>query len=602
MRNVNYKSDFDFIMRLKDCADDTKTVPFPDCDFEAMFWTSSKTKAYIASCKGGVCTNCFRTKDGDMHFVFDNQHMGLGTLHWEPHFELPNDLYPDSIQDLFRKASLDIKLVDGDGDCPTTAEIEFIAPFIKGDAFTYADFTPEQITELQKPAVDAATEVKATEKAVKDAETLRVEAEKKRVSAEDTRKTSEDSRVSAESSRVSAENKRTESENTRDSNERTRISNENTRIANEQTRKDNELIRQTNEQKRVSAEDERKDSETLRKTSEQSRIGAEELREHSEGLRKSAEDEREASETVRQTEESTRQTDEQTRQTNEQTRQAQEQSRQTAENARADAENARATEFAGFADEIDEAKRAVFDDLWLKAVGTYGSIDHTHVEEDGVERHYYLNELWLTYDEATAVYQAGAIDSTAVAKRYFGAKIRTNLPPVITGQAKGETAFVFECLHIADSSDIEVLNLASSYDSSLYNFKLSPANNKGTDRVFSCSELRAIIGYICLNGSNLSPYRLFGTCPKLEDVRVTAVSSDLDIKSLPKINVASIKFMIEKSSVPNDKTITITVHPDTYRKLTLPLDPDADGYADRDTAWDGLVELAATHKITFATA
>lgn len=251
----------------------------------------------------------------------------------------------------------------------------------------------------------------------------------------------------------------------------------------------------------------------------------------------------------------------------------------------------------------DRAKQHLFDDLWKEACGKWGTVDHTHVEEDGVERHYYLNELWLTYEEATAVYQAGAIDSTAVAKRYYAAKIRTNLPPVITGQAQGETSFVFECLHIADSSDIEVLNLASSYHSSLYNFKLSPANKKGTDSVFhNCPELRAIIGYICLQWSNLSPKGLFGICPKLEDVRVTAVSNDLDIKSLPKINVASIKFMIEKSSVPNDKTITITVHPDTYRKLTLPLDPDADGYADRDTAWDGLVELAATHKITFATA
>lgn len=154
MRNVNYKSDFDFIMRLKGCADATKSVPFPDCDFDAMFWTSSKTKAYIASCKGGVCTNCFRTKDGDMHFVFDNQHMGLGTLHWEPHFELPNDLYPDSIQDLFRKASLDIKLVDGDGDCPTTAEVELIAPFIKGDKgdkLTYADLTEEDKADFFAP-------------------------------------------------------------------------------------------------------------------------------------------------------------------------------------------------------------------------------------------------------------------------------------------------------------------------------------------------------------------------------------------------------------------------------------------------------------------
>ena len=47
----------------------------------------------------------------------------------------------------------------------------------KGNAFTYADFTPGQIAELQKPAADAIAAVEATEKAVKDAEALRVNAE-----------------------------------------------------------------------------------------------------------------------------------------------------------------------------------------------------------------------------------------------------------------------------------------------------------------------------------------------------------------------------------------------------------------------------------------
>lgn len=436
MRNVNYKSDFDFIMRLKDCADDTKTVPFPDCDFDAMFWTSSKTKAYIASCKGGVCTNCFRTKDGDMHFVFDNQHMGLGTLHWEPHFELPNDLYPDSIQDLFRKAALDIELVDGDGDCPTTVDVELIAPFIKGDkgdSFTYDDFTTEDKAELIAPIKDNIDRA-ITQK-------------------QDKLTTSVDLNIS--------------------------------------------------EDKVLSL--------------------------------------------------------------------------------------------------TERAKQRLFDDMWRTAAGEYGTVDHTHFNEDGTPSPYYLNELWLTYDEAVAVYQAGAIDSTAVAKRYYGAKIRTNLPPVIAGQAAGETAFVFECLHIADNSDIEVLNLASIYNYNrwIYNFKLSPANNKGTDNVFGyCLKLRKIIGHICLQGSNLSPKRLFGGCPKLEDVRVTAVSNDLDIMSLPKINVASIKFMIEQSRVPNDKTITITVHPDVYAKLT---GTDTTLTEEESAQWQALVPLAAEKRITFTT-
>lgn len=195
MTKINYKSDFDFILKLKDGADPKKTVPFPEGDFDARFWTSNKANAYTASYRDGVYTNCFRTEDGGMHFVFDDHRMGKGALHWEPHFELPNDIYPDNMQDLYRKAALDIELVDGDGDCPTTAELEAILPYIKGpkgdkgdkgdkgnkgDAFTYDDFTPEQIEGLQRPATEAAQRLQEFQTTAEANESEREEAEEKR--------------------------------------------------------------------------------------------------------------------------------------------------------------------------------------------------------------------------------------------------------------------------------------------------------------------------------------------------------------------------------------------------------------------------------------
>ena len=224
MTKINYKSDFDFILRLKDCADPKKTVPFPEGDFDARFWTSNKANAYTASYRDGVYTNCFRTEDGGMHFVFDDHRMGKGTLHWEPHFELPNDIYPDNMQDLYRKAALDIELVDGDGDCPTTAELEAMLPYIKGEPFTFEDFTPEQIAELQRPATEAASSVLKLETAVETAE-------KKRIADEQSRQTAEQERVGAEETRVS-----------------------------------NESIRQSNEQKREKAEADRQTAERERET------------------------------------------------------------------------------------------------------------------------------------------------------------------------------------------------------------------------------------------------------------------------------------------------------------------------------------------------
>ena len=137
MRKINYKSDFDFIMRLKDASG--KEVPWPECDWDALFWTSNKPNAYRASCIGGVYVNCFREADGSIHFVFNNHRMGKGTLHWEPHFRFPNDIYPDGIQDQFRKAQLGIELVDGDGDDVTDIpEVEVYMPAVYLTAYDLA--------------------------------------------------------------------------------------------------------------------------------------------------------------------------------------------------------------------------------------------------------------------------------------------------------------------------------------------------------------------------------------------------------------------------------------------------------------------------------
>lgn len=131
MRKVNYKSDFDFRMKLKDASG--KEVPFPECDWDAEFWTSSKQNAYRASWIGGEYVNCFREADGSIHFIFDNHHLGMGALKWEPHFRLSNDIYPDSVRDTYSRAPLEIELVSGQGDEPTEAEVEYVIPYIKGD-------------------------------------------------------------------------------------------------------------------------------------------------------------------------------------------------------------------------------------------------------------------------------------------------------------------------------------------------------------------------------------------------------------------------------------------------------------------------------------
>lgn len=159
MKKINYKSDFDFLLRLTDYKGNA--VPFPDCDWDARFYTSSKANAYVASCKDGVCVNCIKEEDG-VRFVFDRHNLGVGTLKWEPHFEFPNGIYPDGIQDKYEPQPLDIELVPGRGDCPTQAEIEAVLPVIKGDKgdkLTYADLTESDKADLRKPLEETLTKL-----------------------------------------------------------------------------------------------------------------------------------------------------------------------------------------------------------------------------------------------------------------------------------------------------------------------------------------------------------------------------------------------------------------------------------------------------------
>lgn len=89
MTNINYKSDFDFILRLRGC--NGNDAGFPAYDFVAKF-----------------------------------------------HASLPNDLYPDGTLDKVVPMPLDITLVPSVGDCPSMLEVEASVPYAVIDAYDMA--------------------------------------------------------------------------------------------------------------------------------------------------------------------------------------------------------------------------------------------------------------------------------------------------------------------------------------------------------------------------------------------------------------------------------------------------------------------------------
>lgn len=201
----NYKSDFDAILHLKSCVGDVcKEIGWPDYDWVARFYTTSHDNVYIASNIGGVLTNCFND-NGNIHVVFNNHGFSSGTLRVEFSAEIPNEIYPDGSQIEVSPQALNIELVRGVGDCGTIADVEVMLSYIKGDkgdtgpqgpkgdkgdkgdAFTYDDFTPQQIADLKQPATDAALQLQEFQTTAEANELKREENENKRVLAEEKR-------------------------------------------------------------------------------------------------------------------------------------------------------------------------------------------------------------------------------------------------------------------------------------------------------------------------------------------------------------------------------------------------------------------------------
>lgn len=350
MKRINYKSDFNFILRLLDCRG--VEVGFPDYDWVARFWTGVKANAYEVSCIGGVCKNCYND-DGTIHVVVDNHHLSPGVLRVEFVAMLPDGIYPDGDERVAVPAPLDVELVRTAAPCPSSFEVEVILPYIK---FRYEDLTDGQKAELMQPAVDAANHAEAV---LKDAEAATAEAVrsnrelaanvKAAAEAETQRQRAEETRVSNEESRQRAETLREDAEAKRKSAETTRV--------------DTEAVRVTSENARVAAEADRAKAETTRVTAENARVSAESKRVEQEDSRKEAEESRASEETKRVDAEAKRVTAENSRKTAEQGRVTAENGRVSAEEARVSAEQERAAEFESWQTELDGKadKGAVFD-------------------------------------------------------------------------------------------------------------------------------------------------------------------------------------------------------------------------------------------------
>ena len=255
---------------------------------------------------------------------------------------------------------------------------------------------------------------------------------------------------------------------------------------------------------------------------------------------------------------------EQTRVEAEQQRVEAEQQRVEAEALRVEAEQARASEFAGFAQDINKGSLRLLDLQWEQAGGSVIVSGETY----GLNG---INDLSLSEAiDILAQYANATIVRPSMEYAFCVSKLRTTSPLSIgTGGMLCSIRAMFY-----NSAKLETLVISGG-----------TAYIKPMPSAFErCPNLRKIDGILqvaaCPNVSDLS--NAFKGCAALEDVRISKLKVGISFADSPLLSIGSISYLIAQSV--NTNTLTITLHPDAYARVT-----------------DDIFAAAAAKNITIAT-
>ena len=184
MFKINYKSDFTFILVIRDC--EGNDIGFPPMDFDAQIWTNSKINAYYFGRRNGELINC--KNEGDKIRVIVNDHqMRCGELQVEVTLHLPDSEFPDQERRIVTPDKLDITLVNlTDSTCYPSEVAEISFPMALVTSYDIAvkygyEGTQEQFIQ-DLTSIKNAESVKE-EIAIQTEEIKRVESELKTIEA-----------------------------------------------------------------------------------------------------------------------------------------------------------------------------------------------------------------------------------------------------------------------------------------------------------------------------------------------------------------------------------------------------------------------------------
>lgn len=493
-------------------------------------------------------------------------------------------------------------------------EQEWLAS-LKGEPFTYEDFTPEQLEALQKPAVDAATRADGAAQSANTA--------------------AGNANTAAQNANNMA-NSVAELETTIAQKEQARNLAENARVLAEQDRESSEQQRQKNEQSRETAEEGRNTSETERQQAEQSRKEAETSRvSEFNTLKQSAETATGKANTAAQKADT-----------------AAENANTAAQNANQAAENIQA--------ELDKKQDAlisgeniksingesvvgsgnvvinptIMDLKWTTNIATTRKLVPTELRAKDVRIAYTNSGVYIVEK-----YKAESIDDASWADNANWKGCRTPLTPLFenAGAHFDDEAGFYEMNELKDLTEYDCIKMYAYYKPNAImtsysgmwqgasirtNFPI-PSPDNPYEWVFAyrgcnnleiakpsgqsllmvktfntalqnCNKLRKVLTIIkCFNNSTNINFNL----PLLEYYKIQAIQANASLIS-PKINYESVRYWIDNAA--NTSAITITVHPTTYGYLTGSIEP-TEQVGGTTEEWQQILADAAEKQISFAT-
>ena len=441
----------------------------------------------------------------------------------------------------------------------------------KGDAFTYSDFTPKQIADLKKPAVDAAKEVtKAAETATEAAKAADDAAE----SADEAARSATDAATDAASAASKANN-----------------------AAAVATAAGEAAL--TAAGNAASAAKTASDTNTQIQTAEQQRASAEQLRVSAEQTRQT-----EFAQIKQQAETATNAADTAAAAANE----AAENIKKNLSEKQDKTDNELQTSDKTVVGGINEVNSKAEDAPTLALRKLYIEAGAVYNEETG---YYELNGLTdITEEQMLAIYDKtkgfgryGGIVATRIMGYYQG--VRTNIPMqgygyAVNSSIGNDSLYPFgECRFmevICLNPLFEIRNTSEGHGLAGLRYPYSIQGNVAF--AVSCKVLRIIYGKIVISVLNEN-MNFCQACPVLEEVHVGSLSRSIRFcEDSPLINYESVSYLIANAA--NTSAITVTVHPTTYSYLTGTAQPTAQ-VGGTSEQWQAIVTAASAKQITFAT-